>query len=200
MKKLTYIILAICVMLAAGCPSDSEMTDSISEAEAAVESHNTYTVTFDPNGGDGRTFSQSFRGGRMQPLMRCSFKRTGWTFSGGWAVEPDGEKVYRNNEQVILTKDLTLYAVWTAHKYTIKFDANGGAGDMEDLSMTYDVTKHLSPNEFTRAGYGFTGWNTASDGSGTSYANGAGISNLTATDNDVVTLYAQWAAGWVDYT
>ena len=200
MKKLTYIILAICVMMAVGCPSDSEMTDSISEAEAAVESHNTYTVTFDPNGGDGRAFSQSFRGGRMQPLMRCSFKRTGWTFSGGWAVEPNGEKVYRNNEQVILTKDLRLYAVWTAHKYTIKFDANGGAGDMEDLSMTYDVTKHLSPNEFTSAGYGFTGWNTASDGSGTSYANGAGISNLTAADNDVVTLYAQWAAGWVDYT
>ena len=39
----------------------------------------------------------------------------------------------------------------------------------------------------TRAGYVFKGWNTAADGSGTSYASGA-----TFTGNADTTLYAQW--------
>lgn len=45
----------------------------------------------------------------------------------------------------------------------------------------------VSANTFTRSGFIFTGWNTAADGSGTSYAPGA---VLTLTNN--ITLYAQW--------
>ena len=65
---------------------------------------------------------------------------------------------------------------------------------MSDTSATYDTTVTLTANEFTRAGYTFTGWNTEADGSGTSYEDGATVSNLTTTDGDTVTLYAQWEA------
>jgi uncharacterized repeat protein (TIGR02543 family) len=47
----------------------------------------------------------------------------------------------------------------------------------------------LSNNVFTRAGYTFTGWNSASDGSGNAYADGAPYSFAAS-----VTLYAQWRA------
>ena len=47
----------------------------------------------------------------------------------------------------------------------------------------------LSANAFTRTGYTFTGWNTAANGSGTAYANGATYPFTAST-----TLYAQWTA------
>ena len=51
-----------------------------------------------------------------------------------------------------------------------------------------NVPVALTPNSFTRAGYAFTGWNTAANGSGTAYADQA-VYSFTAS----VTLYAQWA-------
>ena len=38
----------------------------------------------------------------------------------------------------------------------------------------------------------FAGWNTASDGSGTAYADGASVTNLTTMVGATITLYAQW--------
>ena len=49
------------------------------------------------------------------------------------------------------------------------------------------VTQTLAPNKFTRSGYYFSGWNTAPDGSGTSYTDSQ---EITLTED--VTLYAQW--------
>ena len=60
--------------------------------------------------------------------------------------------------------------------------------------MCYTVTcgeyAALTENAFTRTGYAFNGWNTAADGSGTSYANGKSVKNLAA--GGTVTLYAKW--------
>ena len=52
-----------------------------------------------------------------------------------------------------------------------------------------NVATTLTLNTFTRTGYTFNGWNTAANGSGTTYANGATYS--FAAD---VTFYAQWTA------
>jgi uncharacterized repeat protein (TIGR02543 family)/LPXTG-motif cell wall-anchored protein/prepilin-type processing-associated H-X9-DG protein len=79
-----------------------------------------------------------------------------------------------------------------ANEYKIVFNANGGTGAMDDQAMTYDVRANLSANAFTRTGYTFSGWNTAADGSGTSYVDGNSVVNLTTVHNGTVTLYAQW--------
>jgi uncharacterized repeat protein (TIGR02543 family) len=63
---------------------------------------------------------------------------------------------------------------------------------MSDLAMTYDDPKTLTANAFTKTGYTFNGWNTKADGSGTSYADKASVSKLTATNGATVTLYARW--------
>ncbi len=63
---------------------------------------------------------------------------------------------------------------------------------------TVSPQKKLSPNSYIRKGYVFAGWNTMPDGSGTFYADGAEIYNLTSenyepgTERGVITLYAMW--------
>ena len=80
--------------------------------------------------------------------------------------------------------DLTVLYVIT---YTVTFDPNGGSGTMVPQTFTEGVAQNLTPNTFTREGFTFIGWNTAADGSGTSFADGASV---TASGN--ATLYAQW--------
>ncbi|HAI63893.1 MAG TPA: hypothetical protein DCM13_03315, partial [Acidimicrobiaceae bacterium] len=64
----------------------------------------------------------------------------------------------------------TLYAQWDPNTVTLAYDANGGSGAPDDQSgdAFSDVT--VSDTTPTREGYSFTGWNTAADGTGTSYA------------------------------
>ena len=68
---------------------------------------------------------------------------------------------------------------------TVTFNANGGSGTMSN--QTANTATNLNTNTFTNSGCFFIAWNTAADGSGTSYANGA-VYSFTAD----ITLYAQW--------
>ena len=71
---------------------------------------------------------------------------------------------------------------------TVSFNANGGKGTMQPLSVPNGEAVTLPANSFSRVGWRFTSWNTKKDGSGTSYSNKA---SLTLKDQDL-TLYAQW--------
>lgn len=75
---------------------------------------------------------------------------------------------------------------------TVTFEANGSAeypveGTMTPQTVNAKTDTALNANSFTREGYNFLNWNTAADGTGDSYADGATI-NLTEN----TTLYAQW--------
>ena len=75
---------------------------------------------------------------------------------------------------------------------TVTFEANGSAeypveGTMPSQTVTAKKDTALNANTFTREGYNFLNWNTAADGTGDSYADGATV-NLTEN----TTLYAQW--------
>ena len=78
---------------------------------------------------------------------------------------------------------------------TINFDGNGSTGgSTASQQIAAGNSASLNANGFTRNGYAFTGWNTAADGSGTSYADGADYTVTPATGDATVTLYAQWEA------
>lgn len=87
--------------------------------------------------------------------------------------------------------DIYVYAngKWalSGNEITITFDPNGGAGSMEPMSVNPGVGNKLTGNTFTRENYTFTGWNTAKDGTGKTYADGETV-NFSAD----TTLYAQW--------
>ncbi len=83
------------------------------------------------------------------------------------------------------------YSVASSTTYTVSYDANGGSGSMTDDDSPYSsgATVIVLDNAFTApTGKEFSHWNTASDGSGTSYNK-----DDTFTASDDVTLYAQWA-------
>ena len=71
---------------------------------------------------------------------------------------------------------------------TISFNANEGSGTMAPMQVVAGIPAELDANAFTCEGYVFDGWNTAADGSGTSYAD---EDTITVTEDTM--LYAQWA-------
>lgn len=156
-----------------------------------------YTVAFNANGGTGSMANLSFAAGATKALTINTFTRTGYIFVG-WATSASATTSTYDDGQSV--KDLTttsgatvtLYAVWQANAYTIKFNKNGGTGTMANLAMTYDVAKALTANAFQRVNYKFVGWATSASATTATYSNKQSVSNLTATPDGTVNLYAVW--------
>ena len=113
--------------------------------------------------------------------------QAGFTFTG-WNTSADGTGTsYAAGDSLTLTGDLTLYAQWTANAtITLSYDAQGGSV-VPSVSFLQGTTI-LVASAPVRAGFVFSGWNTAANGSGTSY--GADATYLVSGE---ATLYAQWA-------
>ena len=104
------------------------------------------------------------------------------TLSGqGAAVSADGSTAGTAGNGVLIMR----FELVT--NFTVTFDANGGSGSMSN--QTASSSTALTTNTLTRAGFTFAGWNTAADGSGTAYADGASFA-FSVDD----TLYAQWTS------
>lgn len=84
--------------------------------------------------------------------------------------------------------------------YTIAYSANTGSGGMDSQTACVDTPIALLPNGFTAptptSENQFTVWNTAADGSGSTYIPGQSVANL-ASAGGVATLYAQWAPKYI---
>ena len=159
---------------------------------------NQYIVIFDKNGGTGTMANQSIVIDETTPLTANAYTRTGYTFKE-WNTKADGTGTKYTDKQGVKNLSttpgtrITLYAMWTPNKYTIKYNANGGSGSVADQSATYDQNVTLSSSAFSRTGYKFNGYNTKADGTGDNYSAGQSVKNLTATNNGTVTLYVKWA-------
>ena len=182
--------------------------------QARIKPYNV-TLTINPNGG-------SYNGStaQIQGVVESNSShfigtptRDGYVF-GGWAVtqtslssnalngnqlpdadrpatwEENGCTLHMGNEDVILT------AQWVPWQHAVVYDANGGTGAPGAQTKTAGSVLTLSSQIPQCEGHVFTGWNTRTDGSGTSYAPGG----LYGADQNggVVTLYAQWKP--VSYT
>lgn len=73
--------------------------------------------------------------------------------------------------------------------FTLAYDPNTASSGLAPTSTSGSGSVALAPSAGTlsKPGFTFSGWNTAADGSGTSYQPGAAL-NLTSN----VTLYAMW--------
>ena len=92
--------------------------------------------------------------------------------------------------------DVTVTAEFEAITYSVAFNknSNDATGSMDNQSFTGGTAQALTANGFTApTGYHFAGWATSANGA-VEYADGAEVSNLTAVNNDTVTLYAKWEA------
>ena len=155
----------------------------------AVWRINTYTVSYNANGGSGAPASQTKTYGKALTLSATKPTRAGHTFLG-WNTKADGSGAsYAAGGSYTANAAVTLYAQWQINTYTVSYNANGGSGAPASQTKTYGVTLTLSSTTPTRTGYTFSAWNTAQNGSGTSYAPGGSY-----TANAAATLYAQWQA------
>lgn len=109
--------------------------------------------------------------------------RTGYTFGGWYTAASDGTKI---ETSATVTGNVTIYAHWTANKYTIQFDANGGTVTPTSKQYTFGGTYGSLPTA-TRAGYYFDGWFTAKTG-------GTQVTKSSTVAAQNMTLYAHWTA------
>lgn len=174
----------------------------------------TVTVEFagnDANGGSVDVHEGSFSeiegtlsGKEVQSVATA---KPGYHFTG-WKCETSGDrtdaktlKVRLDQVQKLFTKNhnqrvFRFTAQFEPNSFTVKYNANGGTGTMDDQRFRYagEGDAYLNPNAFVRPGYRFLGWSETEDGKGTSYADKAKFLGVPANDGAIVTLYAQWQA------
>ena len=123
--------------------------------------------------------------------------RTGYAFAG-WRVN-GGTKAVKELTlgATDYTADITLEATWTAGTYSVFFEKNAtdATGTMAAQEFTFEQTQALNANQFTRRGYGFSGWATYKEAKDADYLDEAQYTLTRAAD---ATLYALWEA--IEYT
>lgn len=148
---------------------------------------NTYTVSYNANGGSSTPSSQTKNYGSTINIAGA-ITRTGYTF-GGWngsdGVHYSAGAPYSGNY------NLTLTAGWIINTYTVSYNANGGSGAPSNQTKTYGQNLILSSTKPTKSGYNFKGWATSQNGA-VVYQPGS-----TYTNNSGVTLWAVWELAYV---
>jgi uncharacterized repeat protein (TIGR02543 family) len=146
----------------------------------AIWTLDTYTVTFNSNGGDDvDTDSFVFNGSVSEPIAPT---RDGYTFLG-WSATNGGNAISFPYTPGV-AEDLTLYALWSAESYTVTFNSMGG-GDVDDLSFSA-YGSFFAPANPSRAGYTFLGWSATEDGSAISFPYTPGVT-------EDILLFALWS-------
>lgn len=167
-----------------------------------------YSISYDANGGTGAPGPTAARSYSQMVDLRVTDDhptRSGHLFTG-WSRTADGSDPVGPGEVLTLTRDgpkVTLYAVWTAEgtgaskTYSLIFDANGGTGGPNDVSLTTTAsseTLRIPAGVPVRDGFEFAGWSTDPDGSGHVYAPGDGVTiNGAGTLQPTAVLYAVWS-------
>ena len=148
-----------------GSTADQTLTYDVATALTANGFTRAYKVTFNANGGTCGTSS-----------LTANYSFAGWKSSVAAGT-------YGSTSSACTTAVTTSAII--GNKYYVKNLAVNGTVTFTAQWNSASVTLPTP----TRTGYTFNGWNTASDGSGTSYASGASYTPSAAT-----TLYAQWTA------
>ncbi len=128
------------------------------------EIQRTYFYGYDLNEGDGTvpSGSSNFYGYEIPLAGSEGLTKTGHTFDG-WSETADGDPV---TEPYYLTGNVTLYAVWTALKYTLYFDANGAEGPVH-MGIEQDFNSIVTlpgVGDMSKEGYTFGGWSETKEG------------------------------------
>ena len=153
-----------------------------------------HTVSYNANGGSGAPGNQTKWYGSTLTLSSTKPTRTGYTFQG-WATSAGGGVAYQPGQAYGNDANITLYAVWKANTWTVKYNANGGSGAPADQTKTYGQTLKLSSTKPVRTDYNFMGWATSkanADAGTVAYAAGANY-----TYNAAMNLYAVWELAYV---
>ena len=135
------------------------------------------TVTFDAQTGETQTELVTIGQIAAQPQNPA---RTGYDFDAWYS---DAACTNRYDFAQTVTEDMTLYAGWTLHSYTVSFDPNDGSGQAATQTVAYGEQVQAADDP-VRDGYDFIGW----------YNDAEGTARYRFTDAVIqdMTLYAAW--------
>jgi len=170
-----------------------DVAEQSSPTQSVGASSVSYTLAYDPNGGSS---SEAWATSRYSYGSLVTVKPgPSWVDHSftGWNTALNGTGVrYQPGDSITMNVgNLILYAQWSLKSSTLTFDTNGGSGSVSPVVAVTGSIVTLPNPTLTRAGYTFAGWNTAADGTGTSYTAGSGTFTLSAN----TTLYAKWTLG-----
>lgn len=164
------------------------------DSENVVYDTTYYNIEFDAGIGAAETDVKEVKAN--EPVGELPIPEAPYKVFIGWYY---GDTEYTAETVYNAGGDITLTAMWRNYMYSVEYNANRPneasrpvVGTMQKSSHEYGVSSALCENAFTITGWHFVGWNTSSDGSGTSFANKAQITELNAIDGATTTLYAQW--------
>ena len=132
---------------------------------------NTYSITYDLNGGTASGNPTSYTVESATITLNQPTK-TGYTFTGWSGTDLTGEDNLTVTIPAGSTGDRSYTAHWSLNTYSITYELNGGTESGNPDFYTVESAA-ITLNQPTRIGYTFTGW------SGT---------NLTGEDNLTVTI------------
>ena len=149
----------------------------------AVWKANTYTISYNANGGSGAPASQTKTYGKALTLSSQLPSREGYDFRG-WAKTSNGTVSYLPGGSYTENSGVTLYAKWELKTFTVTFDANEGTGAPGEQTKTYGTALVLPLSLPERTGYIFNGWIS---GKGMRFSPGDSY-----TENEGTVMTADW--------
>ena len=117
-----------------------------------------YTATFDGNGGSNGTSIRKLYGEKLGELPTST--RNGYTFKGWFTSKTGGQQVTKDT--TMPGRNVEYYAQWEIVSYTLTYDLNGGTLTNKPENYTIESDNFTLP-EPTKEGYTFAGW-TGSNG------------------------------------
>lgn len=166
---------------------------------------NSYTLTFNPNGGTVTPTSKDLEYnsayGTLPTPTRASDAQYTYTFAGWYTAATGGTQVTAATKMA--AKDTTVYAHWTSNtrSYTVSYQTTYGTLNRTSQSIAYNskgsctLTMPDNTAEFT---YTFVGWYTAANGGGTKV--GSELTLETPAIKGTVTYYAYVTRSTKSYT
>lgn len=170
----------------------SAITDASVAPQTTHTTSPTVSFTAPANGGNAITsYTVAWNSNNTWTTSSTSWLGSQTGFTSGNAVSGTFASNTTYYFRVISTNavDDSPYSNSTTAWYyrTISINANSGSAPATTTYYPNNGSSVTLPAATTRQGYKFAGWNTAADGSGTTYAAG---SSYTAPSD--VTLYAKW--------
>ncbi|MFI3327264.1 MAG: InlB B-repeat-containing protein, partial [Clostridia bacterium] len=165
--------------------SGSSYTSNSSTTLYAIWTPNTYTVTYNANGGTSGSVTTQTKtyGVSMTISSSATPTRTGYTFKGWGTYASDTSVNYSAGGSYTSNSAITLYAIWELNTYTVSYDANGGTGAPSSGTKTYGTTYYLSTTEPTRTDYEFMGWSLSTNSIIYGYTDSATLSYTNLNQN-----------------
>ena len=102
---------------------------------------NTYTVSYNANGGSGAPASQTKTTNNNLTLSSVKPTRVGYTFRGWGTSSSATTATYQPGGTYSDNKSITLYAVWKINKVNIKFSTNSGTVQTSSTNASGKIYK-----------------------------------------------------------